>query len=349
MHDREFMSANQVFSAVLKLLKESGLDKSTHKSPILQGDMEKMYTSKVLGNDSPQSLQRKVFVELLLHFGRRGKEGLRELRKDSFQIEKDDRGRSYVTIGYNEFDKNHTAEGRQDKENKMQIMYSQVGDPLCPVVSFQKYLDKLNPLQVAFFQRPKSLACSEDDHWYENKPLGVNTIANMMKTISKEAKLSQVYTNHCLRATTATVLANAGVSSRDICAVTGHHNEGSLKSYITATSFQKRNEMCGMLHTYGKQYDRPLQSESGLDKPETSIHEPGPSENTMVVGLEVSNGNNSGTSIDGIDRFRPRPVGQNTNQLTRSAETHTASSLFAGAHFSAPANITININGMTSS
>ena len=75
------MRANQVFAGVLKLLKKDRLDTSEHKSAILPGDMSKLYESKTLSNDNPKSLQRKVFVELLLHFGRRGKEGLRELKR----------------------------------------------------------------------------------------------------------------------------------------------------------------------------------------------------------------------------------------------------------------------------
>lgn len=32
--------------------------------------------------------------------------------------------------------------------------------------------------------------------WYENRPLGINKLGDMMKTISSAASLSQIYTNH---------------------------------------------------------------------------------------------------------------------------------------------------------
>ena len=73
-----------------------------------------------------------------------------------------------------------------------------------------------------------------------------------MKEISEKAELSVVYTNHCLRATTSTVLANEGIDSWNICAVTGHRNVQSLESYVREPSFAKRAEMSDLLHSFGK-------------------------------------------------------------------------------------------------
>ena len=75
------MNANKVFSGMLHQLHESGLDVTKCKTAIGTGDMEKMYTSGVLGCHSPEALQNKVFVEVSLHFGRHGYEGLHELKK----------------------------------------------------------------------------------------------------------------------------------------------------------------------------------------------------------------------------------------------------------------------------
>ena len=58
--------------------------------------------------------------------------------------------------------------------------------------------------------------------WYENSPLGVNKLGDMMKIISKGANLSQVYTNHSVRASAITVLSDANVPDRHIMFVSGH-------------------------------------------------------------------------------------------------------------------------------
>jgi hypothetical protein len=64
-----------------------------------------------------------------------------------------------------------------------------------------------------------------------------------MKTISEKAGCSLIYTNHSLRATTVTVLDEAGVAGRDIdiMAVTGHKSESSLKHYVRTSNAKKQD------------------------------------------------------------------------------------------------------------
>ena len=50
-----------------------------------------------------------------------------------------------------------------------------------------------------------------------------------MKRISECAALSKVYTNHSVRATAITILYQGGVDTKQICKVTKHKSEESLK------------------------------------------------------------------------------------------------------------------------
>ena len=59
--------------------------------------------------------------------------------------------------------------------------------------------------------------------------------------LSTIAKLSRVYTNHCLRATAATVLGHKGAIGREITAFTGHRHQHSLLPYIAGPS-ETRNK-----------------------------------------------------------------------------------------------------------
>ena len=61
-------------------------------------------------------------------------------------------------------------------------------------------------------------------------PLGVNTLANMMKKIIGPAGLSKVYTNLRISATAITLWSNAGVT------VSGHRNKQSLVHYNSRPS-----------------------------------------------------------------------------------------------------------------
>ena len=61
-----------------------------------------------------------------------------------------------------------------------------------------------------------------------------------MKNISSAAKLSRTYTNHCVRATTSTLLGHKGVTPRLIKNITGHKKDESLQHYITTVTEKER-------------------------------------------------------------------------------------------------------------
>ena len=79
--------------------------------------------------------------------------------------------------------------------------------------------------------------------WYENVPVGKNYIGSKMKSMSTEAGLSRVYTNHCLRATGVTTLDKQGFEARHIMKVSGHKSETSIRSYSDLVDENKKKEM----------------------------------------------------------------------------------------------------------
>ena len=68
-----------------------------------------------------------------------------------------------------------------------------------------------------------------------------------MSVISEATKLSLRYTNHCIRATTVTMLRNANIAPNDIIAVTGHRNVQSLTHYNQGPSSGTRTVMSNTL------------------------------------------------------------------------------------------------------
>ena len=96
--DSEFLSANKMFEAKCKLYTKEMNPKPTHKSSIAAGDMLKLrgYFSEGLDSNNswadPERLLQFVWFSLCFHFGRRGREGWRELSKQSFGIKTDDSG-----------------------------------------------------------------------------------------------------------------------------------------------------------------------------------------------------------------------------------------------------------------
>ena len=109
------------------------------------------------------------------------------------------------------------------------------------------FLSKLNPECAALFQYPKRNWKPSDKVWCENRPLGVNKLSTMMKDISSAAGLSHIYTNHSVRATVITLWANAGLTNREIMAISGHRNKSSLQNYHNMPSVQQLHKCSNIL------------------------------------------------------------------------------------------------------
>ena len=192
-------------------------------------------TSGLFSLENPVALQRKVFFEVMLFLCRRGRENLRNLKKDSFAIKSDGEGREYILLVVDEMTKNHRE---NDVHQDGGVIYATM-EAICPVESFKLYMQKLNPKLNVFFQRPKP-SFKSDDSWYDAQVLGVKTLEQMMKKISVDAELSMVYTNHCIRATSITLLDTRGFEARHIMSVSGHRSESSLRSYSKTDLCVKR-------------------------------------------------------------------------------------------------------------
>lgn len=94
----QFKAANSVLTGKIRKMKKEGCDASKSHPAIAESDIKLMYSTKTLCDDNPTSLQLKVYYESGLHFGRRGKEGLRELKKTDIKFKRDEIGGDYATL-----------------------------------------------------------------------------------------------------------------------------------------------------------------------------------------------------------------------------------------------------------
>ena len=210
-----------MFQAKCKLYYRSGNPKPTHKNAIEDGDMKKLSRYFIQQNDgntsayesaattfwTPERLQQYVWFNLCYHFGSRGREGWRELSKTSYEIILDDVGKRYVRIRQAERTKNYQGGSRQSDQDYHDVrMYeTDVNSLLDPVNSYEFYISKLNPGIDSLFQTPKKVYDAYGCR-FKCEPLGKNVITKIMHILSRKAGLSQVYTNHCVRASTVTAL-----------------------------------------------------------------------------------------------------------------------------------------------
>ena len=246
LHGQEFAKANATFVAKCKFYAKQGHAKPQRKDDIALGDLAKI--KDYLGGENtvidPRKLQQAVWFVIAFNTGCRGRKLYRQLRKDCLVFSEDDIDEKYFTIEQSVIEKNHNGgpDPEQQWTNSTRIYDCELGNH--SLVDIMKlYVSKLNQNCQWLFQQCRFKISTTDETWYKNEPLGVNTLGQMMKTISKSAGLSKLYTNHCVRATTITVLLNAGVDTNHIRARIGHRTVEGLQPYIGhQTAQQKRNE-----------------------------------------------------------------------------------------------------------
>ena len=191
-------------------------------------------------------MQEELFFSIACYLGLRGREWINGLR-EHIKIKVDSRGRKCVILeGIDSIQKNNQprVENAQSSQSvKEGRIYSVEGVPdRCPVRCFEVYLEKLSAnCDRVFYQSLRNWATSPE--WYNPKlPMGVNTIANLMQRISKEAGLSQVYSSHCIRPTVVTNMFNQSLQAEDIQNITGHKNKNSVERYMKHVSDDKKME-----------------------------------------------------------------------------------------------------------
>ena len=260
-----FASSKRMWDAVVKKNKQDGKCKAKSWPAIEKLDFAKLKQDSSFNMSDPNQLQEKVFFDIQLFFGRRGREGLRSLKKSSFDIKKDDSGVEYCEIAFNESTKNHqTSEAPGSKG----AMYA-TGGPQCPIKSLKLYLSKLCRDSEDFFVKvrtDKNFRPDLEETWFTGKPLGVNSIGDFMKKISERLHLSKKYTNHSVRATTVTTLSDNGIEARQIMNVTGHKCESSLRSYNTDNSNAQKRKISSILASETSIQTIPAETENEIQE-----------------------------------------------------------------------------------
>ena len=164
MNDRPFMQANLVLTGRLRDNKEKGLDVSSPRSAMEKEDVEKLFNSylnRAAADElNTEILLHKVFFDVMYYTGRRGKEGLRNLTKESFMVKTGPDNKQFIEITFNEKSKKNQGDSTSAAVNALHndhhVITEIQGSDLCPVESYKQYISLLNPAQKAFFQHPSA-------------------------------------------------------------------------------------------------------------------------------------------------------------------------------------------------
>ena len=298
-------------------------------------------------DNDPRCLQHKVYFDIAFFLGKRAKEGLRELKIDSFTLKTNAQGRDYLELNYNESTKKSPGDDFNEM-NEQPILLSQPNDRRCPVNSFQLYKSKLTEIED-LFQSPND-KLKIQGKWYKKSPVGENTIAKFMKEISKNAGLSRIYTNHCIRGTTATAMHRSGYSLHDIAQVTRHKNIESIKFYLQTPTIEDMENYSNSLFDYANDSSKQVQQDAEAKKTtEESDQEfeepPQPTRNMyeMVTKKKDPTKSTNNTEMVPITNDNNDEVAVPTSTTSNVMQMYRQNpiGMFVGANLN---NCTININ-----
>ena len=234
--DPEFNAANRTLQAAIGKYLQTNQNPKQQSKAIDKLDLQIL--GKYFDRSTPKVLQEEVFYLIIFHFGFRGREWVRNLTKESIIVHTDIHGREYIELLKPLSEKNvkPSTSRRHYESGKEIFMFSTPENKdKCPVQAVKKYLEKISNVTV-LFPKPLKLKknCAVDSQpWYSDcQVLGKNKLNDLMKIISENAGLSQIYTNHCIRATVVTEMAEKGYQMEDIMGVTGHKRTDSVQRYI---------------------------------------------------------------------------------------------------------------------
>ena len=121
--NQSFIQANEMFKGVTKVGRKQGRGSVDHKNAISDEDFEKLshyFTTNIQGPPNAKFLQDLILFNIIYYMGRRGRENLRQMKKDTFQISTDGDSRRYIHQVIDEYDKNHT-ESNLEPANEARI------------------------------------------------------------------------------------------------------------------------------------------------------------------------------------------------------------------------------------
>jgi hypothetical protein len=126
-----------------------------------------------------------------------------EMTEDTFQMQTDSDGVSYITMKRTESTENHQGGYKQSG-----VEYSDHRMYGAGVDTYQYYLSKRNRKCCRLFQTPLKNYQVSDSTWYKNEPMSKCTLGTIMQRISRKCDLSQFYTCHSVRVSTIKKYSN---------------------------------------------------------------------------------------------------------------------------------------------
>lgn len=219
----------------MKLRAREGIIQKKKALPITQEQEEDMWEKNFLGWDTPQKFNRTMVYLLSINLGLRGGQEIRQLKWGE---------NSQITVIFVDGDEVLQYKENFSKTNQCGIkdhhvqpkivrVYQNSNVGRCIVRHFKQF-SNLRPLKDttgAFFLQPNTnwSSCG-GNKWFNNSPLGHNTLSMMIKSLMEAAGFDGTFSNHSGRRTAVTRIMSATGDKELAKKVTGHRSD-SILSY----------------------------------------------------------------------------------------------------------------------
>lgn len=144
LQDGRFVRSNEMFKGVTKKAKQEGRGETESTPPIEPEDMAllaKYFEENLSGPPNAIKLQQMVIFNTIYYMCRRGRQNLRPMTKETFQIATDASGKRYIYQAIKEQDKNH-KEDDLSANNEARI-YENTGNYMANLTPVNNYEKKL--------------------------------------------------------------------------------------------------------------------------------------------------------------------------------------------------------------
>ena len=187
---RVFSTSRADLEGKCKNLREHGKGKRPNKSNSLsESEVNTLWECGPLGTHSPMYLINTVWWLFTLHFWLRGRQERHSMTVSDFQFKKDDFGNEFMTFAERIIKTRQS--GLHEKHRLIQPKLFSTDTSRCPVNILKLYLStrpsqlrSSGPLYLSIIHKPVS-----NSLWYENVPMGQDTINSIMKRMIENSSL----------------------------------------------------------------------------------------------------------------------------------------------------------------
>ena len=187
---------------------------------------DQLFRIGLLGDENPTQLLQTVIYLLGLHLALRGGVEHEHLGRPGFDCQitvgKDDCGKARLIHKEDPLQKTNQGGLVAKRTNKVVYVYEASDQMKCPVRIFTKYIGLLPEGKSCkkLYLRPR--VKFNPKVWFCDQPYGNNKVNTTVRELYKKAGFDGKYTNHSLRATSASRMYDNMVPEQVIKEVTGH-------------------------------------------------------------------------------------------------------------------------------